>query len=803
MPIEGQVQSKGNKKRVWLNGRWNLVDKIQTNTKTGQRRAIINGQHITLPPKQAAAPIDPAQQSYEERNKIPVKPLDMEMSNRLPEHVPTEIIPSAAQAFFYEEDYGRMLRDRNEGSELFRDPDGNLILQHKDGKQERINAEGMSMHDVMSVGGTIGGMMGLGRLLKAAPGVGATVGRLSSTARGQAAGAGAYSAGQDVAGNIASGQEGVDILPDLSRTGTEAVFAGGAQKVIGDWVAPRVSRQMKERQARKMAEKELQNTPAGQLTDAARRAMDDAGYPTTGMSVDEVTRVNNALLEFPNLKGEELGRAIAYKGLGKFDPTTGQVTKDPARLFDENAARTTQGTAETRKTMTERTIDNPQEYMQDTVAQVDARAQGEVPLANVQETLADTRAAEMETFTGTRTPEGERVGGRFKEGREATRGYEMSDEQLQTVRNRMYDVVRNAEDAEVAASLAGYQKEIPPPKKPGAKASTEEWNTYMDDLAAHEKLVATQPGERVGGAALDQTSGLDQNLTPADWLNWAERISSDPNQVGGQVAAKEVRKALSDMAEEEALGGVEGGVFEYLKTHKEYGDMLEQWSPDKLIGKITEKAGRNTTRLAVEPSRAADVLFGGRKGGFLTKAGSVDAVNDLRAALSPEDWRPVREELIYRLIGGGKAKSAAGNRSAQTMQKHFNEAVETHGEEFIERVLADEFGTGAEHLARYRRFLQVSDDATTAPGKTSRIASDTSPSIVRQFAEATGNNKSRLPGMGMMRRAGQMTGGVLDNLDMLHAQRRMLDPNAALRAPLDPMRLGILSQLTQPDEDFF
>jgi len=905
MPFEGQVQTKGDKKRVFTGGQWVEVEKIQTNKKTGERRAMANGQSISIPPKQAAPAPAPemgiqqqAMQSprgsllntakLEEIRKdaanIPTSDrITMEQSHALPEYVPTEFKPTLAQTFLYEEDQAKMLVENNPGSESFRDAEGNIIWQDAEGKQHRLNAEGFSMGDVMGVAGDIGGVVGIGRMLKGLGGpVGKTFEKYAQTARGQAAGATAYSAGKDVAGNELTNETGVDRLPDISRSLTEGGFAGGAQRIISDFVAKPLSRWWDKKTLTNEIRKGLDSTPAGQLADTARIAMEKADIPTQGMSTAEIEAVNNALLDFPNLSGAELGRAISQQGVGGFNPSVGSVTQDPGYLYDQNMMRTSQGTPESRAAVTEQTIEGPADYVEGTVNPLDQPH----PLEDTQRVLAEQRKGQYEDFSGVKQPDGTVVGGRFKDDRAVAREYELLPEQNQSIRDEVFDVVRDVEDVQVASDLAGHKPNIEPPemgalpnppkpRKPpkgrrppkqklppkslqviGKEDKLAEWreiegrqyklkmNEYTDERAIqmrefeaeeaarmgeYETNVRQMTGdheaalkrfedeppvpERVGGRAPAADYGADKNASPADWLNWAERMSSDRTQVGGQAAAKAVRDKLSDMARKEALDGVDGGVLDYIQTHSEYGDMIQEWSPDRLVGEITEKAASGSERLAVEPHRVADVLFGGRKGGFLTKGGATTAVQDLQARLSPEEWLPVRKELEFRLLGGGKGKAAGSEvRSPAVMSKNFDEAIQRHGEAFIETILDDGTGNGAEMLANYKRFFKISKDATTAPGKTSRIASDTAPATERNTAldSFAASRFKGPPGtntiLDVLRAGTRKARDVSVGMGGADTAEAMMNPNAFLakpvdpsfnvaRVPVDPTRLGILSQL--------
>jgi hypothetical protein len=904
MAVEGQVQKKGKKRRVFLNGAWVEVDKIQANPATGERRALIGDEVVALPAKPVPEPKAPvaaperavsqasafesargsllnpkvqeqiqqeeADKAYGIRTGFP-----QDVSDVMEEYVPTGIGTSAGQAFFQEEDYAALIKNKYPGAELFRDQEGNTIVQFKNGEQKRINAKGFSMGDVMEVGGDVGGMFGLGRLLKGMPGVvGSTATRLAPTVRGQAAAATAYSAGTDVAGNIAAGEEGIGLLPDISRSLTEGTFAGVGQKVLGDIVVPKVSQKIRSLSNQREARKAVADTPAGQLADAARIAMKKADIPTVGLSVEEINRINNALMDYPNLSGAQLGRAISVKGVADIDPSVGVVSQDPAHLFAENRLRTSEGTPETRAAVTERTITQPDEFINRTVDDLNQPQ----PLAEAQDVLARQRQAEMEAFTGTQPAEGgEVVGGRFKEARAQTGEYELLPEQNQAIRDNIFENVRAAEDYQVATELAGHKPIIeapemgalPNPPKPrkapkgrkppkkklppkslqvkGKEKQLAEWkaiedrqhqlkmNEFTDERAimlrefeaeeaarmaeydsevlsmtkAHEDAVArfeAEPPvpERTGGRAFAADTGADKNITPADWLNWAERMSADKTQVGGQVAARQVRQTLSDMAEDEALNGVEGGVLDYLQVHGEYRDMIKKWHPDRLIGKITQRTDYGEG-LAVSPERAADVLFGGRKGGFLSKNGAVEAVDDLRNRLTPEQWLPVRKELEFRLIGGGAGKKAGTQAySPEVMEKKFSEAIATHGEDFIMSVLDDGTGNGAAQLANYKRFFKIGRDLKTPPGRQSNVASDTSASMLNKLANSTGRGPIGTNTiLNALRTAGRGVADVAERQTEKRAAASMMNPNAFYAPPANPVSLGILSQLRgDPQQDY-
>jgi len=379
---------------------------------------------------------------------------------------------------------------------------------------------------------------------------------------------------------------------------------------------------------------------------------------------------------------------------------------------------------------------------------------------------------------------------------------------------------RDAHDAQVAQIDADHMKAVSDVRNANklaaqqAKDATAAQNQAADDAYNQELAMAEaqhqsvlddfnanpQETDRVGGMFPAQTTGTDKRLTPGDILAWTEDISADRNLVGGQIAANAAREALRDMALDDALGASKDGVLNYMITHQEYRGFLEQWDPKRLMGKIVDA---DNGRLIVEPNKVADTLFGGQASGFLSKNGATTAVKDLRSTLSRDEWIPVRQELIYRLLGGGISRPAkSGMRSADMMKRHFEEARRTHSDDYIREILDDGTGNGQEMLDYYARSLGMFKDTATAPGKGSKLNSDTTRGMLEAFSES----RTRIPGRnwassGTNTFLDALRGTVGKGVDIAqeraaqNANALLLDPNKRAYQPPPPWRAGLLSQL--------
>lgn len=955
MAVQGQLQRNGDRQRVWNNGKWEEVEKVQTHPTTGQRRAITASGNVALNPKPPAAEMpmgmspDEAQAWLAEQKQLDevrrtadvpvVSSMDQEVSNQLPEQgfgitgsTPTNVGVGAARTWLGPEDHAMIAinaaKKDNPQAELIRDDQGNFIIDHggqgRPEDMQRLNAEGISMTDALRVFGDISGIIAGGKSVgplinragKLVGKQGDTFANMARTGTGQAVGAGTYAVGREEVGQAISGDDR-SVLDTAGTAVEEGTGAGATQKIL-QWATNPIRKVVDKVTKKRRIKKGLKDTPAGQLSDTARTSLEKAGYPLGGMTDEEVAALNNALFDFPNLGGAELGRAIAKKVLMGREPTTGYVTQDPGTLFDENALRLRGG--DDGATMTRLTMDEPQADIDAVLDPLDATTRQEIPLQATQETLAEQRLAKYEEFSGVEDAAGDITGGRFKLMRNQAGEYELQPEQIQEIRNNMYITLREATGAQNAGRIAGTKpdpeapgmdmpewggypdpvKAPPPqpmPKRPknprfvrpikpkvpeelkGAKntKARNEWikkndadhlanvkkaqdehdaviagidAKHQDALAAtraanqaakqeaanatkqarldaeaaynkdvdaaaagqQERMAAFEANppdtDRVGGLAPAQTTGSDKPLTPADWLAWAEDISADPTQVGGKLAAKTVREELSKMAEEEALEGTSGGVLAYMQTHADYMDeYLIPWDPKRLVGNATtpKYTSRGYDTLRVSPERFADAIFAGRSGKFLNKEGAREAVGDLRDRLSPDEWIPVRQELIFRLLGGGKGRAAqTGRRSPDVMNKQFEEGLQTHGEDFIKEILDDGTGNGQEMLDYYRRFLAMSRDAATAPGKNSRIASDTAPTLARRGADLFAQSSGGLPGtrgiLSLLREGTRRATGAVDESAQRKANRMLMDPNAAAYQPPETWRMGLLSQLYNQDD---
>ena len=520
-----------------------------------------------------------------------------------------EMISGLATVGLREQDAAPIIANRL-GGDVRVTPEGDYVVV-KDGVGYFVNKPGVSVTDAATLatflgpgaaGNVAGRAVARGALARSAPAT-------ARVAEGVLAGSGMLGAGANAA--LYSGvQEAVgsnvnDREVDWGQIGVDAAtgFAvQGAFKLLTP-VAVNLSRTMGKTVGR--AWDDLV-TPDGQFTRTARRVLSDAGVDLDSYTPEQIKLANRAMRQYNQYDDAARARAANQEAQG-LRPTVASVTQDPADLrllqnMEANPLADPELDAAARRDFNNRQIAN----------QIDSRFSGDDSrIAGVQQDLLAQRQAESNA-----------VSAQYRRARDLSGDVsvtaDVADNIESTLRRRLG---RDLSDSELEAIMERY----PRPNR------ANDINILGPDGAP----VSTVPGE-------------GSTTTLRSIMEW-ERSLADVDMSGK--ARKAVRETVQDAQFQDLMGQESAeAVDAWMLAIAGNETLMGRWDKRSIIGKLVDT---EYGRLKVSPDEAANVLFGARDAGLLTKKGTREAMKELRMRLegNPESWAAVKENFARRLIG--------------------------------------------------------------------------------------------------------------------------------------------------------
>lgn len=670
-----------------------------------------------------------------------------------------------ARAFLYDEDYAAILSSRNPGSELFRDPEGNLIIKYQDGDMERINKSGFSATDALQLPGEIAAYTGVGALYRRAAKSAAkpivqevTKRTLLKNAGKESGKAAAFSTAKDAVGSYAATGE-VDIDP--GRVAMEAGTAGLIQPAIDIGVGGYSKMSQKFGQATK-AQTEVDDA-AGELAAGVRDGLEKAGYNMDqNFTTDQISKMNNYYMANPHLPPEELGRAVFAVSEGTI-PTNALISQDTGlKLRESNTIKK----GEEYKPTLDQGPDAPQSYREHILDPRGRRTEGVIEdidrpkdLGNVQEELAAQRTAEYDESAM-----------KFEESRAegfSTGELAKTKEQNNKIRQA------NKTIQQLVRSVKGVaEMDLPLIPIGGKYADGTPWRVSMGDILAYRDTIRglgmPPPKERAAIQALQDA--IDTNLDDAIWERGPGLFSI--GQGGGNFLDK-WREGIDAL-----------------------GTTFKKWNSEKFVTRALETLPDGTFKH--DGRQIADNLFGGINGKFLGKSEARRAVSDLQSQLPDDLWKQVQSELKYRLMGLDKfdpvTQTLVGGKN---IARDFNKFVDEYPE-----LALDIFGS-AEELATRQNYIKQIGLEYADPKLGAANMSNTSLGVGDKFDRGVAGLKER---GGAARALGVMGDWFRNPTGQAQRQTRDMLLDNAQRARgytgRAPQVGGLLSLLDDEEKDF-